>query len=307
MPAGKVSMQAYTKPPLSLQQQLDLLKDRGLVVTDEPRTLHLLATISYYRLSGYWFPMRQSSTSGDRLNEFKPNATFDQVVQLYEFDRELRALVLSAVERIEIAVRTQMTYHFGEAHGAFGHTDVNNFHPNFRHQPWLDGLEKEVVRAKDKFVQHYRERYSGFPRLPIWMATEVMSFGSLSYFYTGMTNEDKRTVASFFNLHYRRLQNWLHVITYIRNVCAHHSRLWNRDLAISPDQIREPNWSAPITPRNDRMFYVLLMIRHLLNAIGPIQPWRDSVNALASPVSQIPAYRVAMGMPEDWQNHPLWR
>ena len=301
-------MRTYDKQPLTFDQQLDLLKQRGMTVADDAYALRRLATISYYRLSGYWYPKRQISPSnGELLNDFRPNTTFSQVIELYEFDRELRLLVLDAIERIEISIRTQMTYHFGHTHGAFGHTDKNNFHPRFDHQKWLSSIESEADRSRDQFIQHYNATYRGFPRLPIWMATEVMSLGSLSFLYKGMVTADKRKVSNFYQLHPKRLQNWLHVITYVRNVCAHHSRLWNRDLAISPDQIREPNWRPPITPRNDRIFYVFLMLRHLLKAINPNDNWHMKVNQLAAPIATVEGYRKAMGMPVEWSTHPLWR
>jgi len=300
-------MRTYSKQALTFDQQLDKLKHRGMIVADDPEALHMLATVSYYRLSGYWYPMRKlSSTNGERLNDFRPGTTFSKVIELYEFDRELRSLVLDAMERIEIGIRTQMTYHFGHAHGAFGHTVDTNFHHRFDHQKWLGSIETEAGRSRDQFIQHYQSTYSGFPRLPVWIATEVMSLGSLSFFYKGMLSPDKRNVSGFFNLHPRRLQNWLHVVTYVRNVCAHHSRLWNRALAISPDQIREPSWSPPITPRNDRLFYILLMVRHLLKAINPQDDWHIRVNQLVSPIAATDSYRKAMGMPEAWRTHPLW-
>ena len=123
-------MRTYDKLPLTFDQQLNKLKQRGMVVADDADALHRLATVSYYRLSGYWYSMRQvSPSSGELLNAFRPNTTFSQVIELYEFDRALCSLVLDAIERIEISFRTQMTYHFGHTHGAFGHTDKNNFHP----------------------------------------------------------------------------------------------------------------------------------------------------------------------------------
>ena len=301
-------MRTYDKQSLTFDQQLNLLKQRGMTVADDAHALHMLATVSYYRLSGYWYPLRQvSPSSGELLNAFRPNTTFSQVIELYEFDRALRSLVLDAIERIEISIRTQLTYHFGHTHGAFGHTDNDNFHPRFDHQKWLSSIESEAGRSRDQLIQHYRVTYMGFPRLPVWMATEVMSLGSLSFWYKGMVTADKRKVSGFYQLHPKRLQNWLHVITYVRNVCAHHSRLWNRDLAISPDRIREPDWLPPNTPRNDRIFYVFLMLRHLLKAINPTDNWYIQVKELATPIATVEGYRKAMGMPVEWNTHPLWR
>ncbi|WP_415176958.1 Abi family protein [Porticoccus sp.] len=303
----------YNKPALTFNQQLAQLKERGLQVKDEQEALRQLSSISYYRLSGYWYPFRQRNAAGKVSSNFIPGTTFDQVIQLYEFDRKLRSFVLDALERIEIAVRTRITYHMGHAYGAFAHLDKNNFHPKFDHVTWLAKLEDEVRRSSDEFIRHYQLKYSGFPHIPVWMLTEVVSFGALSFFFKGLLNdkkngvEDKKAVANYFNLHHKRFGDWLHTLTYIRNVCAHHSRLWNRELAIRPDKSKDTLWLPPRTPRNDRIFYILLMLRHLQRCSGNGDHWASEVTDLLEPVAENPAYRAAMGMAPDWKEHPLWK
>lgn len=306
-------MSQYTKPPLTFEQQLAHLQGRGLIVEDEQSALQKLSAISYYRLSGYWHPFRVRDASGTPTNKFFSGTTFEQVIALYEFDRQLRTLVMDAIERVEVAVRTQLTYHIGHTYGAFGHAKASNFHLKFHHSTWLDKLESETQRSSDEFVRHFRQQYSGFPTIPIWMLTEVMSFGSLSRCYSGLRNdrkagyEDKKAVADYFNLHHKRLEDWLHTLTYVRNVCAHHSRLWNRELAIRPDKAKESEWLPPITPRNDRIFYILLMLRHLQKQAGNGDVWKSEVNTLLTPFESQDFYRRAMGMPENWKDHPLWK
>lgn len=306
-------LEQYNKPALSFEQQLAHLKQRGLLVDDETGSLRLLAAISYYRLSGYWYPFRQRDEQGRVRSHFVPGTRFEQVVALYEFDRKLRSLVLDALERVEIAVRTRITYHIGHKYGAFGHADATNFHSGFGHDRWLAKLEEEAQRSSDEFIRHYKTKYKGFPRIPVWMLTEVMSFGALSFFYKGLRNdrragvEDKKAVADYFGLHHKRLGDWLHTLTYIRNVCAHHSRLWNRELAIRPDKSKDPLWLPPATPRNDRIFYVLLMLRHLLRHSGNGDSWAREVTELLVPMAAIQPYRIAMGLPEQWKEHPIWK
>ena len=111
----------------------------------------------------------------------------------------------------------------------FGHTDHTNFHRNIDHKNWLAKLENETQHSSDEFIHQYQKTYTGFPTVSIWMLTEVMSFGSLSFFYKGLRNDaksgvqDKSAVAQYFNLHHKRLGDWLHILTHIRNLCAHHS------------------------------------------------------------------------------------
>ncbi|GGD70875.1 Abi family protein [Lacimicrobium alkaliphilum] len=303
----------YTKPPLSFADQVINLEKKGLNFNDKPRAEIRLASISYYRLSGYWYPFRVRDERNNVTNQFEPGTNFDEVIFLYEWDRQLRSLVLDAIERVEIAVRTQFTYHIGHKYGAFGHTDAQNFHPKFNHQNWLSKLEDEARRSSDDFIRHYQSKYTGFPTVPIWMLTEVMSLGALSFGYKGLINdrskgvEDKKAVAQHFNIHHKKLSDWLHTLTYVRNICAHHSRLWNRSLAIRPDKTGDTRWLAPITPRNDRIFYVLLMLRHLLRAVGNGDDWVQHVNQLLEQLAHSGKWRSAMGLPENWRGHPLWK
>lgn len=308
-----VPKQSYRKPALSFSEQISHLESNGMSFFDKEQALKELSSISYYRLSGYWYPFRKRNQLGLVTNHFESGADFNSTMTLYEFDRKLRGLILDAIERIEVAVRTQFTYHIGHKYGAFGHTDANNFHPSFNHRKWLAKLESETDRSRDEFIKHYQHKYTGFPTVPIWLLTEVMSLGALSFGYNGLHNnqqagvEDKKAIAQHFNLHHKRLGDWLHTLTYIRNICAHHSRLWNRELAIRPDKNKQKEWSAPLTPRNDRIFYILLMLRHLLRATGNGYDWANSVNELLVPIAEEKRWRAAMGLPENWQEHPIWK
>lgn len=297
----------YSKEALTYEAQLSQLESRGLVVPDRAAALGVLSSVSYYRLSGYWYPFRSRDEHGHVTSQFISNTSLDQVLGLYEFDRELRSLVLDAIERIEVAIRTQITYQMGHAYGAFAHCDPKHFHNKFDHATWLSKIEEETSRSSDEFIKHYSAKYDGFPRVPIWMVTEVMSFGGLSFFYKGLNHSDKKAISAYFSIHHKRLGDWLHKLTYIRNVCAHHSRLWNRELAIRPESSKDKNWLPPVTPRNDRIFYILLMLMHLLKQTGNNTDWQERVVKLIDPITENGANREAMGMPENWTEHPLWK
>ncbi|MBK9345247.1 MAG: Abi family protein [Burkholderiales bacterium] len=273
----------YAKQALSFADQLALLERRGLKVADRPAALDVLARVSYYRLSAYWYPFRQSAPQGGKSSDLQPGTSLEAIQSLYEFDRQLRLLVLDALERIEVALRTAVTYHLGMRYGAFGHEDPQHFHLQFDHTGWVDRLQTTQLPS---FVAHYQENYQGFPSMPVWMMSELISLGSLSRLFKGMQNPDKKAIADPLSLHPKRLQDWLHVLTYVRNVCAHHSRLWNRDLSIKPMTMNEPEWSAPLLPRRDKLFCILLMLRYLLRQqSGNGVAWRDACNALLVPIA----------------------
>jgi abortive infection bacteriophage resistance protein len=306
----------YIKQPLTYAQQIKKLQNKGMIITDIALAEQVLSRISYYRLSGYWHFFKQKNNHNPLLlNTFYTHTKFESVLILYEFDQQLRSHLLFAIEQIEVAVRTQFIHHLGHTYGAFGYAQANNFHPEFaknKHADWLKKLKDEVGRSQDVFLKHYQNRYEGYPIVPIWMLTEIMSLGTLSYGYHGLYNnqkmgvQDKQAISKFFGLHYKCLGNWLHVLTYIRNLCAHHSKVWNRAFSIKPDILKDPYWSNPITPRNDTVFYILLMVRYLLNKIGDSDKWTQSMINLLKPICENTQFRDAMGIPENWLEHPLW-
>lgn len=300
---------AYTKPPLTFVDQIDHLEFRGMHFEDKQYAEIKLSSISYYRLSGYWYPYKSRDSNGRITNQFIDNTYFSEIIKLYEFDRRLRLLVLDAIERIEVAIRTQFTYHLGHSYGAFGYANKDNFHQNFKHKVWLKRLNSEVKRSRDDFIAHFNHKYTGYPIVPIWMMTEIMSLGALSFGYEGLKNttEEKKKIAAYFGLHYKKLQDWLHVLTYIRNICAHHSRLWNRSMSIKPSTSGDLRWIQQPVQRNDKIFYILLMLRHLLKAIDSGENWKTEIDKLISPLATKKRWRAAMGMPEDWTEHPLWK
>ena len=283
------------------------MKDRGLIIENDGFALSQLRTISYYRLSAYWRPFRKIEQDGTIADDFEEGTHFDEVMTLYEFDRRLRLLVMDAIERVEVYARTLFAYHMGHKYGAFGHSEAANFHPAFDHAPWLEKLEDETSRSKDVFIIHYKNKYAGFPTLPIWMLTEIMSLGSLSRGYWGLKHSDKKIISNDFALPHKCLADWLHTLTYIRNLCSHHGRLWNRELSIRPGTMRNRNWNPPITPRNDRVFYVLLILRHLLRKADAGNDWKQQCNMLLKPVAKDSKWRQAMGLTENWIDHPEWQ
>lgn len=297
----------YFKQALSFEDQLNLFVTRGLKVGNKSNALHALSYISYYRLSGYSYPFRLRNKNGHIDEKFIVGSEWDDVIKLYQFDCKLRLLILSALEKIEVAVRTQLTFHFSRKYGPFGYAVSENFHPRFNHALWIAKVNSEITQSNDEFIKHFENTYVGYPLVPMWMMTEVISLGRLSHLYGGLKNEDKSLVAKFFGVHYKRLGDWLHSLTYIRNVCAHHSRLWNRELAIRPNQLKDIQWLPPITPRNDRIFYIFLMIRTLLNTISEGVLWTKNMNTLLDDVNENAKFTIAMGIPVNYLSHPIWK
>jgi abortive infection bacteriophage resistance protein len=315
----------YTKPHLSYSEQVDLLIRCGLRIGDSAQAEQLLSQIGYYRLSGYWYPFRLPATPV-RRDTFQPGTTLDQVVALYDFDRQLKLLILDAVERVEIAMRVRVGHTLGKR-DAHAHLDPRHLDPQFSragragresdHAQWLARVLKEQKRSKEEFVQHFRDHYDD--RLPVWVITEIMDFGSLSHLYKWAQRPDRDGIA--LELMIRDVQghgngaaliNWLQVINHLRNVCAHHSRLWNRNMTVqvAPRQLRSIPELAHVGaagPAHDRVYSSLCVLVCLMRQVAPNSGWRTHLQELLV-AGLAPTGRSVseMGFPDGWTTQSLW-
>lgn len=330
-------MTTYDKPWKSYEDQLNELIDRGLSVTDRSKALDYLQRIGYYRLSGYWYPFRERSGSVVLLGEgckksrktkpqhlaldsFVAGSTFEQAVQIYVFDKKLRLLLMDALERIEIALRVDVSHTLGQLN-KFAYLTSDLFHPEFSHkldkdngvsahQKWISKHANLINRSKEEFVIHNKTKY-GLP-LAIWVACEVWDFGTLSKLYAGMREAEQDVIASRYGITNGRIfASWLRSLNYLRNVCAHHSRLWNRNIVDQPKlpDATEVPWVEPFVKNEHAKARCFLLIRialHLLRVINPNSTWGDRMKGhiLSFPLLSGAGLGVtAMGAPTDWQAH----
>lgn len=295
---------AYCKSWLSYSDQVALLQKRGLIVADSAVAAAFLSHVNYYRFSGYCLAFESAR------HTFVPGTTFEQIQASYEFDRMLRDLITEALEVIELDVRTRVAHHFGQAHGPFGHTNPAKFYRDFDHPGWIAKLHEEAERSRDLFVKHYRATYAGFPDMPIWIATEVMSFGALSQMFKGMLRPDQKAVATSYGRQPKDLVSWLHHMVYVRNLCAHHSRLWDRIWSIKPDIPPGKDWSPPLLNGNNRLFATLLILCCMLGKCPTMSvftdDWRKRVEDLLAKPPTAPNAAALLGLSTNWNSHPCW-
>lgn len=293
----------YTKQWISVDDQLKLLAQRGLVISDMEEARKKLWRVHYYRFSAYLRPFRQTGTES-----FIAGTTFERVLQIYEFDRRLRLTVLDAIERIEVAVRARVVNHFSSKHGPFGHRDASNFERYFGLTSWLAELDEDVKKSREEFLAHYQGKYAGFPAVPLWMATEVLQFKPLNTFFFGCQVDMRKSIAVHFGVQETVLRSWLKSLNYVRNVCAHHCRLWNRELAIAPKiPDKDRRWKSPQLVWVDRTFAVLLVIRSMLRSLHLGDAWRSGIERDFADEFSDPFLVKGMGMSLDWKNHPVWQ
>lgn len=293
---------AYAKVAFTYRQQLQQLLERGLHVPDEDFLLHLLEVKSYYRLSGYWYPLLQNKEE----HIFKKGASFDTSYKIYCFDRELRHLVLEELEKIEVAIRAKMIYVLSHKHGPFWYQQVELFKNQNSLNRQLGKLEIEYKRSDEEFVRCFSDKYNNsLP--PSWMLLEVSSFGSLSVLYSNLKPSlEKREIAKYFGLSDSVFSSWLHSIVYLRNVCAHHSRLWNRAMCIQPTIPRNPkySWLNNKPKDNKNTYFILSILVYLMNRVKCENDAVERIKALFEKYPNI--YPPAMGFPTDWESEPIW-
>lgn len=294
----------YNKGHLSFEGQADLLIQRGLVA-DKTLLISRLENINYYRLSGYFYPYRQAD------NTFKPGTTLDRVWRHYTFDRRFRLAVMDAIERVEVSVRTQLIYELSRISGAFGYGNPTAL-PQLttaEYARWIEEIKKEFDRSRETFVAHFKSKYGDtHPLLPLWMAGEIMPFGCTMTMYRGVADEVKRNIAAHYGVPDEVLTSWLHTINVIRNICAHHSRLWNRELGVKPFIPRKqkyPQWHEPVAIPQNRIFGVLTILRYLLRITAPQSKWENRLLSLLDEYPEIS--RWSMGFPDNWRESPLWK
>lgn len=292
----------YNKPALTVDEQINLLISRGLNIPDREKASHYLRFINYYRLSGYTISFEQI-INGKRNHQFKTGTSFDDILALYDFDRHLRILVMDAIERIEVAVRTQICLVLATTHNdSHWHLKRELFNADFKYYTLLSKCEAEQLRSKEPFARHYKKTYDTPALLPAWMMTEVLSMGTWSQMYENLTHrQDKKQISDAFKLPPMEFESWLHSLTYLRNLCAHHSRLWNRQFTITPKQLKPYN--KYFTP-NTTFAAQAAMMHLLINVISPQSRWTKRLYELIQNHSFIKPTQ--MGFSSSWQDEIFW-
>ena len=345
----------FKKPWLSFEDQVKLLKKRGLLFDSEfndKKVEYLLSTVGYYRLSGYWYIFQNKSTCDNTdksldKNYFEPETTFRKVWNLYTFDEQLRLIVLRAISHLEIYMRTQLAYYLSEPDpsdkskvmNAFGYEDNTNL-PNLspeRHSDFIDKCTIQYNRSQTKFITHYKEKYDwnnyitlqqnsgkttisekpeGFHNLPpYWILANIMDFGMILTLYIGADRNIKEDISYNLRIPAFVLESWLKSLNTVRNICAHHDRLWNRRLNYKvslPDANRPKKKYLEFKNEykkwrgisNKTTFTILTILGFLEWSIYSNNEWHKQVRDLVDTLEPESLHR--MGFPNKWKESPLW-
>ncbi len=296
----------YSKVPLSISEQITKLKQRGLKFTDEQKAAHYLSNISYYRLRAYTYPFQDNS---DPNHPFIIDISFEDIIELYVFDRRLRLLVLNAIEKIEVALRTKIIYEYALTYGSHWFMKASLYHNPKFYTENQQTLQKEINRSTETFIEHYKETYTSPKLPPAWMSLEVVSMGLLGKLFSNLVRGEVKTrVAKEFGLKKsEHLTSWIHALVNLRNICAHHSRLWNRRFTIVPKiPYNTDNTFIQNTKIYDNKLYAQLCCMNYITRI--ISPDSSFVADLKDLLNTCPLVDCKdMGFPDNWKEESIWK
>ena len=316
-------MVRYTKPALTFEEQIALLKSRGLVIDDEKRATRHLSNVSYYRMSAYMLSFKKLDANENVLDEFEEGTTWDNVYDLYKFDRKLRLLIFDAIERIEIALRTQVIYQLSHKYGSHWQNKKNIFKSTYtdprtgKSVNVYNDIKKHIAIELNKnntiFIQHYKAKYDNPKTPPSWMSVELLYFSELSKICQGLAKRADRTALAkaFGVMNEEIFCSWLHTLNYIRNICAHHARLWNIKVDVVPKKYYNKTDKVWLTNeevdkvQSTKLFYTLCVILYLLQTVNPRTKFKQHFYDL---LDKYPIVETGyMGFPEGWKDLPLWK
>lgn len=280
------------KSPSTVEDQIEKLKSRGCVVEDYEHAVCALSNINYYRLAHYFAVFLETK------NRYREGTSFETVMHIYDFDRLMRSLLLTALEEVEITMRANISNYHALKYGALGYLNEASFDNRHNHKAFLKRIDRMIEsNTGEQLVTHHMRKYGG--AFPLWVIMELFSFGTLNTFYSDMKIEDKRAIAeAAFDLPYRCVENWLQCLSELRNRCAHYNRLYDDTFGVVPKQI--PGIERDM---KDTLFDYVLILKQLFPRN---EVWNTAFAGklsllIAEYSSQIELFRI--GFPDNWQDY----
>lgn len=296
----------YTGKALSIEGILEMLERQGLTIEDKAAATHILHNISYSRFKAYLVPLMADRST----HRFKPGASFGQAYAYYGFDRRFRELVFHELEKVEISIRTHIAYALNGSEDGYWFTNPDHFKNKSSHRYLLEGIKREVDRSDVDAIRSFRSKYSN-PFPPSWLTLEATSMGILSTIYDEMKSGPvKDRIAAYYGVDADTFNSWLKHIVYIRNICAHHGRLWNHTLTVCAKIPKSPrNLFPKVKPAmTQNVYYTLCIIKYLQNTVKPTNTFAGRLKTLIDNFPLIGEKELAsMGFPREWERDEFWK
>ncbi len=284
------------KTPLTYSEQVECLRDKhGLTIENEEWAESVLSSVNYYRLSAYGIGLIDKAT-----DRYPVGTSFNMLYSLYRFDSKLRNLLIEIIEYIEIEFRTKIAYTLALNYGAEGYRNaanfnnkISNYHNIKLHTLFCDRLNDEINKqSRRPLVKHHLENYGG--RFPIWVAVEIISFGTLSTLYSAMVDGDQRTVSKSYCTDPDYMLSWFAAFVELRNTCAHYGRIYNTPFNSTPKLPKKYK-----KYRSNKLFPHILAICYVLKGNSVLRDFLTTLKALLGEYDMVNLS--FLGFTEDWE------
>lgn len=296
-------MKEFDKKSLTSEEQLDLLISRGLNVEDYNSAVQILKRNGYYHLSSYMRMFQQ----GEEHN-FVENIEFADIYRLSLFDKRLRFFVFNAIQQIELAYRAAISNILCKKGGSHWFYDYKYFKNQKEKTKILDLIKNQIHKSNNNkeysetFIAKYYHKYDSPDLPPFWMAIETFTMGSLNILYNSLSGENKKEIIKYLgfvnDINFMAYKsNWLQAISVVRNICAHHSRLFNRVFRICPakhKKIKEMNIN-----NTSSFYYIAMIINYYLVTMNKDTSFEEIIKQLFKDCPD--SYKIAMGFPLSWE------
>ena len=297
------SLPHFMKHYMAETDLVALLESRGLIVSDEAKAVRYLESIGYYRLSAYMYPFLKVPKES---HQYKEGTTFQQVLNIYRFDKKLRMLLLNEIEKVEIAIRraimnipVQMT---GDIYWL---TNSVHFANQRTFQETKNTIDREYAKSTEEFIKHFKNSYCD-PYPPSWILGELLTMGNVNMIYRNLkADKIRKRISHYFGLQPIVLESWITSLTLLRNACCHHSRVWNKVssiMPVSPRRIAHPWITLSTNPQ--RVYFTICIIKYFLDIISPNNDMQGKMLTLFANYPEIDL--AALGFPNGWESEPLW-
>ena len=282
----------YNKSPKTIEEQIELLKKRGLIVGDEEKLERYLRNISYYHFSIYFKHFQKE-------NLFIKGTTFEDVLNIYVFDQKLRLLLLDVLERIEKSFKCHLVYEMSiKTNDSFWIANHDFFHDGEKYDERIVKMLNDLKFSKKNFIKHYYANYNNPKYPPAWMIIETLSFGQVAIIFNQLKLENQEIVANSYGINKKFLSNWFYALSVLRNLCAHHSRLWNNEFVVRLNQ-RHGFYRNFFNNSNGNRLFNYLVVMHAINCkFNSTSRWDERLEKI------ITEYKINishMGFPDDWK------
>lgn len=307
--------QNYKKKYYNTSEQLKHLKSKGLLFNDTQHAQDTLSYISYYRLSGYLHHFRCK----DKNNRFFENIYFEDVVELYKFDAKLRLLIMGALESIEVSLRTAIIQSMAIDNPFICNAqDIFTFKDD-SYAKFQTGRLKNWQQSQETFKKHFDNTYK-LP--PLWVEIETWTMGTIRNFIDAL--EEKYKIKIVKNRYFKtpnHLVGWTKNLTTLRNICAHHGRLWNKnlnhiqasnkglgDLHILFNNTLNIQKNDINKNPNNRVYYYCMIMWYILKNVVPESNWNTRLSKHINTLPRMSHVGLKnMGFPENWETEPFWK